>query len=135
MQGQAPGLVAKQTSGTPGEELQVNIRGISSLGAGSEPLFVVDGFPVGTSAGQNIDPSNIESISVLKDASSTAIYGARGSNGVILITTKSANQNEVDISFNATSGVQNITNSRRTEIIGGDEFALIKKEACNDLSS
>ncbi|WP_372638155.1 SusC/RagA family TonB-linked outer membrane protein, partial [Fodinibius sp.] len=132
MQGQAPGLVAKQTSGTPGEELQVNIRGISSLGAGSEPLFVVDGFPVGTSAGQNIDPSNIESISVLKDASSTAIYGARGSNGVILITTKSADQNEVDISFNATSGVQNIPNSRRTEMMGGVEFARLKKEAYMD---
>lgn len=132
MQGQAPGLVAKQTSGTPGEELQVNIRGISSLGAGSEPLFVVDGFPVGTSAGQNIDPSNIESISVLKDASSTAIYGARGSNGVILITTKSADEGEVDISFKATSGIQNIPNARRTEMMNGVEFAQFKKEAFMD---
>lgn len=132
MQGQAPGLVAKQTSGTPGGELQVNIRGISSLGAGSEPLYVVDGFPVGTSAGQNIDPSNIESISVLKDASSTAIYGARGSNGVILISTRSARQDEVHISFNASSGVQNIPNSRRTEMMGGVEFARFKKEAFMD---
>lgn len=132
MQGQAPGLVAKQTSGTPGEELQVNIRGISSLGAGSEPLYVVDGFPVGTSAGKNIDPSNIESISVLKDASSTAIYGARGSNGVILITTKTADEGDVDISFNATAGVQNLPNSRRTEMMNGEEFARFKKEAFMD---
>ncbi|MDZ7690833.1 MAG: TonB-dependent receptor plug domain-containing protein [Balneolaceae bacterium] len=132
MQGQAPGLVAKQTSGTPGEELQVNIRGISSLGAGSEPLFVVDGFPVGTSAGKNIDPSNIESISVLKDASSTAIYGARGSNGVILITTKTAKEGDVDISFNATAGVQNLPHSRRTEMMNGVEFARFKKEAFMD---
>jgi len=132
MQGQAPGVVAKQTTGTPGEELKVTIRGISSLGAGSEPLYVIDGFPVGTSAGQNINPDNIESLTVLKDASSTAIYGARGSNGVILITTKSADEGEIDISFNATTGIQNIPNARRTEMMNGVEFAQFKKEAFMD---
>ncbi|MEX0906515.1 MAG: TonB-dependent receptor [Balneolaceae bacterium] len=132
LQGQAPGVIVRQTDGTPGSELEVKIRGISSLGAGSEPLYVIDGFPVGTSAGQNIDPSDIESITVLKDAASTAIYGARGSNGVILITTKSAREGEVNVSFNMSSGIQNLPNSRRTEMMDGVEFAQFKKEAFMD---
>ncbi len=132
MQGQAPGVVVRQTTGTPGEELEVSIRGISSLGAGSNPLYVIDGFPVGTSAGQYINPADIESITVLKDAASTAIYGARGSNGVILITTKSAQADEVRLTFNATYGVQNIPDSRRTQMMNGVEFAQFKKESFED---
>lgn len=132
LQGQAPGVVVKQTTGTPGQELEVNIRGISSLGAGSNPLYVIDGFPVGTSAGQNINPADIESITVLKDAASTAIYGARGSNGVILITTKSAKEGEVNLTFNAIYGVQNIPDSRRTKMMNGVEFAQFKQESFMD---
>ena len=93
--GQAPGVTVKQTTGSPGREFQVTIRGTGSLGAGSAPLYVVDGFPVGTSVGQNLDPNDIKSITILKDAVSTAIYGARGSNGVVLITTKNAKTGEV----------------------------------------
>ena len=132
LQGQAPGVVVKQTSGRPGEELQVNIRGISSLGAGSSPLYVIDGFAVGNSAGQNINPADVESISVLKDAASTAIYGARGSNGVVLITTKSAQDGEVHLNFDATYGVQNIPDARRTQMLNGVEFAQFKKESFID---
>lgn len=80
--GQAPGVNVGQRSGRPGQELDITIRGISSLGATSKPLYVVDGFPLGTSTGMSIDPSDIASITVLKDAASTAIYGARGSNGL-----------------------------------------------------
>ena len=92
LQGQAAGVQVRQQSGRPGEEMQITIRGLGSLGAGSQPLFVVDGFPIGNSLGQNLNPADIESISVLKDAASTAIYGARGSNGVVLITTKNAKE-------------------------------------------
>ncbi|MEK6477241.1 TonB-dependent receptor [Catalinimonas sp. 4WD22] len=132
MQGQAPGVVVKQNTGTPGEELEVNVRGISSLGAGSDPLYVIDGFAVGNSVGQYLNPADIESITVLKDAASTAIYGARGSNGVVLITTKSAKEGQVNLSFNATYGIQNIPDSRRTKMMNGPEFAQMKKEAFMD---
>ncbi len=132
LQGQAPGVQVRQTSGTPGKEMEVTIRGIGSLGAGSQPLYVVDGFPVGTSIGQSFNPSDIESISVLKDAASTAIYGARGSNGVILITTKSAKEGQLNLSFDANYGVQNIPDSRRTKMMNGVEFARFKQESFMD---
>lgn len=132
LQGQAAGVQVRQTSGTPGQDMEVTIRGIGSLGAGSAPLYVIDGFPVGNSIGQNLNPNDIESISVLKDAASTAIYGARGSNGVILITTKSAKEGEVSLNFSANYGVQNIPQSRRTEMMNGVEFAQFKKESFMD---
>lgn len=132
LQGQAPGVVVKQNTGTPGEELEVNVRGISSLGAGSDPLYVIDGFAVGNNVGQYLNPADIASITVLKDAASTAIYGARGSNGVVLITTKSAKEGQLNLSFNALYGVQNIPDSRRTEMMNGPEFAQLKKEAFMD---
>lgn len=132
LQGQAAGVQVRQTTGTPGSEMEVTIRGIGSLGAGSRPLYVVDGFPIGTSMGQNINPADIESISVLKDAASTAIYGARGSNGVILITTKSAKEGQINLTFDANYGVQNIPDSRRTKMLNGVEFAQFKKESFMD---
>ena len=132
LQGQAPGVVVKQTTGTPGEELEINVRGISSLGAGSNPLYVIDGFAVGNSVGQYLNPADIASVTVLKDAASTAIYGARGSNGVVLITTKSATAGEVTLSFDAMYGVQNIPDSRRTKMMNGVEFAQFKKESFMD---
>ena len=132
MLGQAPGVVVKQNTGTPGEELDVKIRGIGSLGAGSDPLFVIDGFAMGTSAGRNLNAADVESITVLKDAASTAIYGARGSNGVVLITTKTADDGELSLGFIANYGVQNIPDSRRIEMMNGMEFAQYKKESFMD---
>src|SRR5690554_692070 len=132
LQGQAAGVQVRQTTGTPGQDMEVTIRGIGSLGAGSAPLYVIDGFPVGSSIGQNINPNDIESISVLKDAASTAIYGARGSNGVILITTKSAKSGETNLDFTANYGVQNVPQSRRTRMMNGVEFAQFKKESFMD---
>jgi TonB-dependent starch-binding outer membrane protein SusC len=132
LQGQAAGVQVRQQSGRPGEEMQITIRGLGSLGAGSQPLFVVDGFPIGTSLGQNINPADIESITVLKDAASTAIYGARGSNGVVLITTKNAKEGKVGFEFFANSGFTNVPDNRRTKMMNGVEFATFKKESFED---
>lgn len=132
LQGQAPGVVVMQRSGTPGEQMNVTIRGVGSLGAGSAPLYVIDGFAVGTSIGQNLNPRDIESMTVLKDAASTAIYGARGSNGVILITTKNAKEGDLTITATANYGIQNIPDSRKMEMMNGIEFATFLKESWMD---
>lgn len=130
--GQSPGVQVTQNTGRPGDELKVTVRGIGSLGAGSDPLYVVDGFPVGSSVGQNLNPADIQSITILKDAVSTAIYGARASNGVVLITTKSAKAGKVNISFNSSYGVQNIPDSRKTKVLNGRDFAQFKKDLFMD---
>lgn len=130
--GQSPGVLVTQNTGRPGDELKVTVRGIGSLGAGSDPLYVVDGFPVGSSVGQNLNPADIESITILKDAVSTAIYGARASNGVVLITTKSAKAGKVNISFNTSYGFQNIPESRKTKVLNGQDFAQFKKDIFMD---
>ncbi|MEX2569249.1 MAG: TonB-dependent receptor [Cyclobacteriaceae bacterium] len=132
LQGQAAGVQVRQTTGRPGQEMEVTIRGIGSLGAGSQPLYVVDGFPIGTSLGQNLNPADIESMTVLKDAASTAIYGARGSNGVILITTKSAKEGVVGLDFVVNHGVQNVPDGRRTKMMNGPEFAQFKHDSFVD---
>lgn len=132
IQGQAPGVVATQRNGTPGAEFEVRIRGVGSIGAGSSPLYVIDGFPVGTSVGQNLNPNDIQSVSILKDAAATAIYGARGSNGVVLITTKSAKDGQTNLNVSIDYGVQNVPNSRRVKVLTGPEFAQFKKEVFMD---
>lgn len=132
LQGRAAGVAVKQKSGTPGGAFEVRVRGIGSLGAGSDPLYVIDGFAVGTSVGQNFNPNDVESISILKDAASTAIYGARGSNGVVLINTKNAKEGKVNINFTLDHGIQNIPDSRRTPVLNGVEFAQFKKEIFED---
>jgi TonB-linked SusC/RagA family outer membrane protein len=128
LQGQAPGVIIKQKSGTPGQQFDVKVRGISSLGAGSDPLYVIDGFPVGISVGQNLNPNDIETISILKDAASTAIYGARGSNGVVLITTKGGKDGKTNFNVSIDYGIQNIPNSRKTHVLNGPDFAQFKRE-------
>lgn len=132
LQGRAAGVVVKQKSGTPGGAFEVRVRGIGSLGAGSDPLYVIDGFAVGTSVGANLNPNDIESISILKDAASTAIYGARGSNGVVLITTKSAKEGKVNVNLSIDYGIQNVPDSRRVKMLNGVEFAQFKKEIFED---
>jgi TonB-linked SusC/RagA family outer membrane protein len=98
LQGLAPGVTVQQQSGKPGaDEASIRIRGISSISAGSGPLVVVDGVVTGL---DDIDPNAIESITVLKDAASTAIYGSRASNGVILVKTKRATQKGLKVSYN-----------------------------------
>jgi len=104
LQGKIAGVTVKQLSGMPGESVSMRIRGSSSIAGNNTPLFVVDGFPVGTDVSFKIDPNEVESISVLKGAAASALYGLRASNGVILITTKKGETNEIGrptISFNA----------------------------------
>lgn len=130
--GQSTGVTVKQSTGAPGKEFEVVIRGVSSLGASSDPLYVIDGFPIGTSIGQNLDVSDIESITILKDGVSTAIYGAGGSSGVILITTKKAKAGKVNLNFTAKYGIQNIPDSRKVKMLNGEEFAQFKKDVFMD---
>jgi TonB-dependent SusC/RagA subfamily outer membrane receptor len=104
--GQVAGLQIQQISGRPGSEgLSIRVRGTSSITQSNEPLYVVDGYPMQESAFRMISPSNIESIEVLKDASSTAIYGSRGANGVVIITTKKG-AGKPSLSLNVYSGFQ-----------------------------
>lgn len=130
--GQAPGVTVKQPTGRPGAELEVVIRGLGSLGAGSQPLYVIDGFPIGNGLGQNFNPNDIANISILKDAVSTAIYGARGSNGVVLITTKNAKSGQSSLNVTANYGIQNIPNSKRVKMLNGPGFAQFKKDIFMD---
>ncbi|MCM1520531.1 MAG: TonB-dependent receptor [Lachnoclostridium sp.] len=99
LQGKAAGINIVQQSGAPGAGVNVTVRGGASITQGTEPLYIVDGFPM-DNALSNIDINDIESIDVLKDASSTAIYGARGSNGIVVITTKSAKAGKTKIDYN-----------------------------------
>lgn len=115
LQGKVPGLVTQQISGQPGGAVSVQIRGISSFGGGA-PMYVIDGIIIGGTATQGagtnplagINPSDIESIDVLKDASATAIYGSQATNGVIVITTKRGSIAPPSISFDLNSGLQQL---------------------------
>jgi TonB-linked SusC/RagA family outer membrane protein len=106
LQGKAAGVQVVQPSGKPGGDISVRVRGATSVLAGNEPLYVVDGVP--TTDIRGLNPTDIESMSVLKDASSAAIYGARAANGVVLITTKRGKENTSVVRFNAYSGVSNL---------------------------
>jgi len=99
LQGRTPGVNVTNTSGAPGGAVSIRIRGANSINGNNDPLYVVDGF-VGADF-RNVNPSDIESIQILKDASATAIYGSRGANGVVLITTKSGRAGEPKLSFTA----------------------------------
>ena len=99
LQGKLPGVSIISQDGRPGAEVSIRVRGGGSITQSNDPLFVVDGFPV--SSISDIPADQIESIDVLKDASSTAIYGARGANGVILVTTKGAKQDKLSVTYNA----------------------------------
>lgn len=107
LQGRVSGVQITQTNAEPGGNVSIRIRGTNSINSGNEPLFVVDGFP-GAGDLNSINPSDIESIDVLKDASATAIYGSRGANGVIIITTKKGKTDQNNVSFEAYTGVQTI---------------------------
>ena len=106
LQGKAAGVQVTQPSGKPGIGLSVRVRGSTSVIAGNEPLYVVDGVP--TSDIRGLDPADIATMSVLKDASSSSIYGARAANGVVLITTQRGKENEPVIKFNTYFGASQI---------------------------
>ncbi|WP_282037006.1 SusC/RagA family TonB-linked outer membrane protein [Saccharicrinis aurantiacus] len=109
LQGQSPGLVAVASSGAPGAAATIRIRGVSSVNAGSDPLFIMDGIPISASQFSALNQNDIQNISVLKDATATALYGSRASNGVIVITTKRGDSSgETKIGYRAQYGYNQI---------------------------
>ena len=144
LMGRVPGLQIIQQTGVPGGNFQVRIRGQNSLNNGNEPLYIVDGVPFtstslsndntasflfisGTSPLNGINPADIESIEVLKDADATAIYGSRGANGVILITTKKGQRGPTKIDFNYYSGFGNV--ATKVDLLNTQEYLVMRREA------
>ncbi len=122
LRGRVAGAKVTQSSGQPGSGTLIQIRGINSIQGGNDPLIIVDGFPL-TGGLDFIDPKDIASVEVLKDASSTAIYGARASNGVIIITTKKGEAGRMKIDFDSYYGMQNVV--RRMEFANAQDFIKI----------
>lgn len=123
LQGQAPGVSISSTSGQPGASMKVVIRGLGTVG-NSGPLYVVDGVPGGDIS--IINPADIQSIDVLKDAASAAIYGSQAANGVVLVTTKKGIAGKSQLTFDAYSGFQNV--GANVHLLNADEFKLIMDE-------
>ncbi|MFD0990113.1 SusC/RagA family TonB-linked outer membrane protein [Mariniflexile jejuense] len=148
MQGKMAGVVISQNSGKPGGSNTVRVRGGTSLTGVNDPLYVIDGIPISTTAGvssanirgngtdffdqeptnplMTINPNDIESITVLKDASSTAIYGSRGANGVIVITTKKGSSGNLKVALNVTSGISTVAN--KLDVLTADEYRQINTD-------
>ncbi|MGN0020990.1 MAG: SusC/RagA family TonB-linked outer membrane protein [Sphingobacterium hotanense] len=136
--GQMSGVRVKQTTGVPGKGLSVQVRGSGSITAGSEPLYVVDGFPLATASQNgsgnygsgnpldNMNPNDIESIEVLKDASAAAIYGSRAANGVVLITTRRGKTGQAKLSFNTYLGSSSAF--KKLDMLSGEEWIDRAKE-------
>jgi len=125
LQGQASGVSVTSSSGQPGANMVVNIRGAGTAG-NSDPLYVVDGVVVDNGIGY-LDPSVIERVDVLKDASAASIYGARAANGVILVTTKKGKDGKMNVSFNSYTGFQQI--AKKLDLLNTQEYTTIANEA------
>ncbi|PSK89524.1 SusC/RagA family TonB-linked outer membrane protein [Taibaiella chishuiensis] len=126
--GKVAGVTINEASGMPGTDPQIVIRGVSTLTAGANPLIVVDGFPLSEGSSLNsINPQDIETMDILKDPSSAAIYGSRAANGVILITTRSAQKDKTTVSFDAYSGFQQ--RADKVKLVDGYQYALYSTEA------
>ncbi len=126
LQGRIAGVNVAAQTGAPGAPISVRIRGVNSIGLGNEPLYIVDGIPI-EGALNNIPPGEIETMTVLKDASSAAIYGSRATNGVILITTKSGKSGDAKITYNTQIGFQ--THGRLTKMATTDQYIKLYNEA------
>ena len=145
--GRVPGVQVTQANGEPGGGFSVRIRGSSSISASNNPLYVIDGFPIdnspllSSSSGSNVptnnsprnplnslNPADIESIEILKDASATAIYGSRGANGVIIITTKKGSKGGVEVDYNVYTSLQSV--SKKLDVLDRDQYI----KAINEIS-
>jgi len=141
LQGKAPGVFINSSSGKLGQALQIRVRGISSISASNQPLFVIDGVPIVSDAlgtyteADNplaaISPDDIESMEVLKDAASAAIYGARGSNGVVLITTKKGKQGRTNIDFGYYAGFSDPT--KKGEFLNAAQYKQLMEESFKNI--
>lgn len=130
LQGAAAGVIVTMQDGSPDARSAVRIRGVGTINGTSQPLYVVDGIKVGNDA-NFINPADIESMEVLKDASATAIYGSEGANGVIMITTKHGSKGQTHINFTADFGLQNLP--YKIETLDIDKFAsTVRKARAND---
>jgi TonB-linked SusC/RagA family outer membrane protein len=138
LQGRAAGVQVIQSTGMAGAGAQIRVRGVGSITSGGEPLYVIDGIPIASNSGQtlgainenplaSINTNDIESIEILKDASAAAIYGSRGANGVILITTKRGTKGKPKISFSSRLSFSNLT--RKLDMLNTSEFITLYKEA------
>lgn len=138
--GQMPGVQVRQQTGMAGSGLSILVRGSGSITAGNEPLYVIDGFPLDVN-GQNADggfsfnpldnlnPNDIESIQVLKDAAAGAIYGSRAANGVVMITTKKGQAGKMKIALNAKSGISQV--AKKLDVLSADEWVAMATEVAN----
>ena len=139
--GQVAGVQVMQVTGTPGGSPVVRIRGAGSIGAGDDPLYVIDGFPITTNYNKYsnplslFSPNDIESITVLKDASAAAIYGSRGANGVILITTKKAKPGTSRLEVDLYTGIQQEYKRNRVKMMTAQEYAQWRTEHRQDMAA
>lgn len=128
LQGRVAGVDIQAVGGRPGQQPEIRIRGNRSINADNNPLYVVDGIPL-TDGGTafDINPQDIASVEILKDAASTSIYGSRGANGVILITTKRGSQGKTTVTYDGFVGVSSVI--RQVDMMNGQEFADLKRES------
>lgn len=145
LQGHISGVNISSASGVPGAVSRVSIRGIGSLNAGNEPLYVIDGIPINSTSGDtgawvgdsmsglvSINPSDVESIEVLKDAASAAIYGSRATNGVIIITTKKGKKGAPQVSLDGSVSFSNLMRTKNLEMADSDLFIEVLNEAIDN---
>jgi len=139
LQGKMAGVQVNQSTGQPGKSLDIRIRGAMSFKGQASPLYIVDGQPLapavsgnGTGGISSINPEDIESFTVLKDAASSALYGSRAANGVVLITTKRAKAGETQIDFNSFYGLQVLPQHGRPDLMNGTEFATFMQQYYQD---
>ncbi len=125
--GQVSGVWLQSVNGEPGSAPNVRIRGNGSISSGNAPLYVVDGFPVGEGEFNAISPNDIESVDILKDAASAAIYGSKAGNGVILVTTKQGKTGRTNFTFNSLTGYDEI--SKKVEVLNAEQFVEMALEA------
>ena len=145
LEGHAAGVVVTRSTGKPGSSVSIRIRGTTSINGTNEPLYVIDGIPIITKAEElttgwlldseinplsSLNPADIESIQILKDASATAVYGARGANGVILITTKRGKSGSPSVTVNSSVGIQQIT--KKLEVLNARELAELGNDAVTE---
>jgi TonB-linked SusC/RagA family outer membrane protein len=127
--GKVAGVQVIRSQGSPDAEVSIKIRGGTSITQGNDPLYIIDGFPTEDGL-RGIEASDIESIDILKDASSTAIYGSRGANGVVLITTKSGKKNKLNISYDMYAGVKKV--HKKYDVLSVEDFVKLEYERVVD---
>lgn len=123
LQGRVSGVQINQLNGQPGAAIQVRIRGANSIKGDNEPLWIINGFPGNINM---INTSDIESVEILKDASATAIYGSRGANGVVIVTTKGAKEGKIRVSYDGSVGIQTLY--KQMDVLNGDEYMTYLNE-------